>query len=306
MPTPRTEDPRFPSDFIKEAQPPPVTTSYGVTFEFLQRLLRELGGNYGWLQTWIAEYVAEGSITREQAGNIIEYVRRAGTLSEISGLPAGSSFNQIAGRVQSRGLKISPEDRAFLGQGLEMERGLAEATAILKEPKEELTRVEKFQRALRYQERYRDYVGEQLGYDPQEQVVPDDAVAAFEPADPEGRALKIRAEQVKSLEEAAAGRERGFREDRREEEPEPFEPFTPPRFGGVAGSPTWQNWFERKYSGIVRTFQEREPLERTEEAFGTFLGQQTKKEREQWWRQGSFQRGERPSAFAPRIRTVDF
>ncbi len=290
MTTPRTEDPRLPRLYF-----------WGIPQELVNRLLREAGGDDFILERWLNDFVASGQLSGEQATNLFNNITYTWGLSKTVGLPPGSSMNQIAGRVQARGLQISPEDRAFVERGLEMERGLAEATAILKEPKEELTRVEKFQRASRARGRF---IEEKIG--PGDFPVSEEELASLEAVGPAQEALKIRAQQADRLVQAAAGRERGFREDRREDEPEPFEPFQPGRSKGVSGAPSWQRWFENKYSGIVRQFQEREPRERTEEAFGTLLGQQTEKEREQWWRQGSFQRGERPSAFAPRIRTVDF
>ncbi len=297
MTPPRTEDPRL--SLQRGGQV--ADTPYGISFEDLQRLLRAAGGDYRILEAWLSAYIDEGIISQSQAADIWGYIDQSYETAKTVGLPAGSSFNQIYGRVQAGGLQISAQDRSFLEQGLEMERGLAEATAILKEPKEELTRVEKFQRASRARSRF---IEEHIG--PGDFPVSEEELAGIETTGPADEALKIRALQADKLRQAAAGRERGFREDRREEEPEPFKPFTPPRFEGVSGAPSWQRWYERKYAGIRRQFQERATEERTEEAFGTFLGQQTEKEREQWWRQGSFQRGERPSAFAPRIRTVRF
>lgn len=277
------------------------TTSYGITFEELQKLVRDARGDTDLLAVWLREFYESGGLTAQQIFNIWTYVDQANVTAQTVGLPAGASFNQIYGKVQATGVQISPADRAFLEQGLGMERGLAEATAILKEPKEELTRIEKFQRASRARGRF---IEEHIG--PGDFPVSEEELAAIETTGPADEALKIRALQADKLVQAAADRPEGFSEAPREEQEKPFEPFVPQGFEGISGAPSWQRWFENKYAGIVRKFQEREPTERTEEAFGTFLGQQTEKEREQWWRQGAFQRGERPSAFAPRIRTVNF
>ena len=74
---------------------------------------------------------------------------------------------------------------------------------------------------------------------------------------------------------------------------------------GVTAAP-WKSWFERRYPQIVSKFKEKPPIERTAGSWSEFLERERKRIREEFTKQSAYQRGERPSAFQPRLKTVAF
>jgi len=86
--------------------------------------------------------------------------------------------------------------------------------------------------------------------------------------------------------------------------PDPFEDI--PTFGelGVAGSPTWKRWFEQRYPTIVSQFRGKEAKERTEAGWTGFLEKERARIKAEFTKQSPYARGERPGAFAPKIKTV--
>ena len=83
-------------------------------------------------------------------------------------------------------------------------------------------------------------------------------------------------------------------------------PYVPPLYEEleVRGTPTWKQWFESKYGSIARQFVAKAPEGRGQESWAEFLKGQEAAKYEEWWQRGAYARGERPSAFAPGIRTV--
>ena len=92
--------------------------------------------------------------------------------------------------------------------------------------------------------------------------------------------------------------------------PPPKEPpppaFKPPETQAVAGPLIWQSWFERRYPTIASGFKEKPRKERTAESWVKYLEQERARIREQFMQQSPYSRGERPSAFQPKLRTVKF
>lgn len=89
------------------------------------------------------------------------------------------------------------------------------------------------------------------------------------------------------------------------------EPSYMPAFemAGVEGTEPWRAWFESRYPTLLRQFKatlprEGMPAERAEASWVEWLKKRTPELREQWQRLSPYQRGERPSVYAPRIRTV--
>jgi len=84
-----------------------------------------------------------------------------------------------------------------------------------------------------------------------------------------------------------------------------YEPAFEEMRTGLAGPQPWKDWFERMYGTLIRRYKgvEAEP---TEETWAEYLRTQKARLREEWYGAGAYQRGERPSAFAPKIRTVAF
>lgn len=77
------------------------------------------------------------------------------------------------------------------------------------------------------------------------------------------------------------------------------------QLGEVAGTAPWKDWFRRQYPQLFREFKvgEEKP---TAVGWAEFLKKRKPELREEWWSLGAYQRGERPAAFAPRIKTVGF
>ncbi len=84
-----------------------------------------------------------------------------------------------------------------------------------------------------------------------------------------------------------------------------FEPAFEEERLGLGGSQIWKNWYEDRFGLQIRRFKG-QVEDQTEETWATFLKRQTPKLREEFQKVGAFRRGERPSAFQPRIRTVNF
>ena len=84
-----------------------------------------------------------------------------------------------------------------------------------------------------------------------------------------------------------------------------YEPAFEEMRGGLAGPQPWKDWFERMYGTLIRRYKgvEAEPTEAT---WAEYLRTQKARLREEWYGAGAYQRGERPPAFAPKIRTVTF
>ena len=91
--------------------------------------------------------------------------------------------------------------------------------------------------------------------------------------------------------------------------PTPPPPYNAPEsFGqlGETGSPVWKSWFARYYPSIASQFQEKPEEERTETSWMTSLSKERARIREEFARQSPYSRGERPGAYQPRIKTVQF
>ena len=84
-----------------------------------------------------------------------------------------------------------------------------------------------------------------------------------------------------------------------------YEPAFEAIRGGLAGPQPWKDWFERMYGTLIRRYKGVEagppPV-----GWAEYLKEQRPKLREEWWSGGAYGRGERPGAFAPKIRTVAF
>jgi len=71
------------------------------------------------------------------------------------------------------------------------------------------------------------------------------------------------------------------------------------------GSQPYRDWFERQYSAELSRY--REGVETpTEESWATYLKKREPQLREEWAGLSPWERGERPSYFAPAIKTVQF
>jgi len=86
------------------------------------------------------------------------------------------------------------------------------------------------------------------------------------------------------------------------------EPYVPPLEAkpGIAGSPTWKEWFERKFGEIALEYVARPFRERRPETWAEFLKKREAETHEAWWQRGAWARGERPQVFQPAIKTVGF
>jgi len=93
-----------------------------------------------------------------------------------------------------------------------------------------------------------------------------------------------------------------------EAEPEPTKPFELPTVKalGITGPPAYKSWFEQNYPSIAREFMGQSEGERTESNWSTYLEKERKRLKEEFARWSPYQRGERPGAFQPRIKTVAF
>lgn len=122
-----------------------------------------------------------------------------------------------------------------------------------------------------------------------------------------------------------------------------FEPAFYDIYGGLGGSRPWKEWFESRYSDLLRRFQATSPAyekylgrereaeaflygrggryapkelmrpgakpmtgERIEKSWAQWLKGQVPELREEWYSYAPYRRGERPQTFAPRIQTVQF
>jgi len=77
----------------------------------------------------------------------------------------------------------------------------------------------------------------------------------------------------------------------------------------VTGTQRWRDWYESKYSSELSRFRATTPIgtaEQKEESWAEFLRKRKPELKEEFYRQPQYQRGLRPSAFAPRIKTVGF
>uniref|UniRef100_A0A6H1ZUU1 Uncharacterized protein n=1 Tax=viral metagenome TaxID=1070528 RepID=A0A6H1ZUU1_9ZZZZ len=92
------------------------------------------------------------------------------------------------------------------------------------------------------------------------------------------------------------------------ESPEPLKPFGAPAFKDITttGGVNWRDEFERRYPSILREFEAQPEEKRTEEGWAETLERERKRLKEQWYKRSPYDRGERPGAFAPTVRTVQF
>tara|TARA_Y100000310_G_scaffold205781_1_gene206110 strand:+ start:534 stop:1949 length:1416 start_codon:yes stop_codon:yes gene_type:complete len=78
----------------------------------------------------------------------------------------------------------------------------------------------------------------------------------------------------------------------------------------LTGSQPWQDWFERRYGTLLRQFKATTPKETEAEPLETswadFLRQRKPQLKEEYYAQSPYARGERPSAFQQKIKTVNF
>ncbi len=68
----------------------------------------------------------------------------------------------------------------------------------------------------------------------------------------------------------------------------------------------WRDWFRSKYPRMIEQFEAKPEIRRTEKGWAEYLKKRKPEIREEWYGMTPYQRGERPSAFAPRIQTVKF
>jgi len=85
-------------------------------------------------------------------------------------------------------------------------------------------------------------------------------------------------------------------------------PYVPPlyREAGITGTPSWRDWFRRRFGQLATEYVSKPFAERRPETWEEFLKQRQAQAHEEWWQRGPFARGERPRAFAPPLRTVGF
>ena len=76
--------------------------------------------------------------------------------------------------------------------------------------------------------------------------------------------------------------------------------------GEVPQTERWQDWFRSRYPRIIEQFEVKPEAERTEKGWAEYLKRKKPEIKEQYYKQTPYERGERPSAFAPRIQTVGF
>jgi len=88
------------------------------------------------------------------------------------------------------------------------------------------------------------------------------------------------------------------------------EPYEPPGYKEiepeVSGPPLWKSWFAQTYPSIAWEFGEKPIEQRTEETWAAFLEKEREKLRTEFAKQSPYRRGERPSAYQPKIKTVGF
>uniref|UniRef100_A0A6M3IP85 Uncharacterized protein n=1 Tax=viral metagenome TaxID=1070528 RepID=A0A6M3IP85_9ZZZZ len=89
---------------------------------------------------------------------------------------------------------------------------------------------------------------------------------------------------------------------------EPAKPVAKPGFEGIStqGSQQWRSWFERNYPSIVSEFKQKPAEAQTSSGWDEFLKQERTRIKEGYLKQSPYNRGERPAAYAPKIKTVAF
>ncbi len=90
-----------------------------------------------------------------------------------------------------------------------------------------------------------------------------------------------------------------------------YEPAFEEMVGGLAGPQRWKDWFEGKYSKLLGQFRRTLPTPapvagEVEKTWAEYLKKRKPELKEEWWSLPSYQRGERPRAFQPPIRQVQF
>ncbi len=115
---------------------------------------------------------------------------------------------------------------------------------------------------------------------------------------------------------AGGRREAGERERLAQMFPTPtigpqYEPAFEEMVGGLAGPQRWKDWFEGKYSKLLGQFRRTLPTPapvagEVEKTWAEYLRKRKPELKEEWWSLPSYQRGERPRAFQPPIRQVQF
>jgi len=76
---------------------------------------------------------------------------------------------------------------------------------------------------------------------------------------------------------------------------------------GLEEPEPYKRWFESKFSSIIARFKAKVPEEeRKPKAWAEYLKRRGPELREEWYTKTPWERGERPSAFAPRVTTVRF
>lgn len=82
----------------------------------------------------------------------------------------------------------------------------------------------------------------------------------------------------------------------------------PPTFEevGVTGPPRWKSWFESNYPSIVSQFSSKTVENRTASGWAKFLENERARIKEEFASLGPYARGERPGAYAPKVRTIAF
>ena len=97
--------------------------------------------------------------------------------------------------------------------------------------------------------------------------------------------------------------------------PTPQQPsYAPPFYqamAGLEGSQPWKSWFQNQYGKLLREFEAKVPegampAEAMEKTWAMWLKTMKPQLEEEWGSLSPYQRGERPSAYAPPIRTVQF
>lgn len=68
----------------------------------------------------------------------------------------------------------------------------------------------------------------------------------------------------------------------------------------------WRDWFRSKYPRIIEQFEAKPEAERTKATWAEYLRKRKPEIREEWYGLTPFEKGERPSAYRPRIQTVGF
>ena len=88
------------------------------------------------------------------------------------------------------------------------------------------------------------------------------------------------------------------------ERPAAPESYKPPSFkeAGITGALNWRDWFENRFQSVVSEFGGQ--AERTEESWAELLQRREAELKGEYYQKSPYERGERPSAFAPKIRTV--